>query len=530
MRLFDFLDYQKQINADLPFLISESRTLTYAEAADESVRVANLLLDSGISAGDRVAILSKNSIEYLILYYACSRIGAVTVPLNFRLSEREWTHILNDSHTKMLCIADEFAANANNMMADLSSTESILTLESNQEISGTVTRAYSQIENYADVAHENTVRKISVDIHPESPLYQMYTSGTTGVPKGVVVSHQNVSTTLHQLSLNTPYLNTGGNWSLVLPIFHAAAALHAFSGVSSGATLFVEKEFNPVKFAESLQNDRIRIALTVPDMIAALLAYVPNLKDYDFSALELFVYGASPITKSVLTQGMEVFACDFCQGYGMTEATLAITMLRPDDHRRAIESDPKLLESAGRPVLGTDITIRDPDNNVLAQGEVGEICVRGPQVMAKYWNLDDATREAMRGGWLHTGDAGYIDAEGYLFIVDRIKDMIISGGENIYPKEIELCLLQHPSVSAVSVIGVEDEKWGEVPKACIVLAPDAELDKEALDAFCRSNIATYKCPKHYLALDAIPTNAMGKVLKKELRKLVKEGAQDYSAA
>lgn len=519
MRLFDFLDYQASTNGDTLFLSSDARELTYRDGNDETVKLASLMLSHGIGAGDRVAILSKNSIEYILYYYACSRIGAVCVPLNFRLNPNEWRYILDDSQTKMVLCASEYLADIANLADDLPTLEKIMLLDDTADHdSDDVFCHYKEVHQVDLALAQNQVSQRQVSLTEDDIVYQMYTSGTTGSPKGVVISHRNISATVHQLALNTPQILLGGEWILILPVFHAAAALHCFSGVQSAATLHVKAEFVPQDFVDTLQNKRINVALAVPAIIKAVLAFVPNISSYDFSALELFIYGASPIDKATLTQAMDVFSCDFCQGYGMTESTLAITMLRPDDHVKAVEGRADLLASAGKPVFATQISIMNENDQPVAPKTVGEICVRGPQVMSSYWNLPEETESALRNGWLHTGDAGYLDESGYLFIVDRIKDMIISGGENIFPKEIENVLLQHEQIKDVAVVGVPDEKWGESAVAFVVPHNADEFDSEVIDAYCRSNLATYKCPKLYETLEELPMNATGKVLKKELRK------------
>lgn len=522
MRLFDFLDYQSTINADVPFVVKADKSFTYKEGQQESVKLSALLLEKGIRAGERVAILSKNSIEYILFYYACARIGAVAVPLNFRLAASEWSFIIDNSQSKLLLCSDEFVPAITPVLDKLNQLEGIMLINSTadqHELPNDLSIShYSDIQLLSFDQSRDLVEPISHSITEEHIVYQMYTSGTTGTPKGVVISNGNASATIHQLALNTPKIIQGGDWILTLPVFHAAAALHSFSAVQAAATMHIQEEFSPVEFVETIVNKKVNVVLAVPAIIKAVLAFVPNIGDYDFSNLELFVYGASPIDKETLTQAMQVFSCDFCQGYGMTEATLAISMLRPDDHVRALESKPELLLSAGRAVLGTQISIRDSEGKALGVNEYGEVCTKGPQVMQSYWQRPDATKETLLDGWLHTGDAGYLDEEGYLFIVDRIKDMIISGGENIYPKEIEQVLMQHESVQDVAVVGIPDEKWGEQGLAFIVLKPDAELDSDALDKYAHENLASYKCPKQYKAIEALPLNATGKVLKKELRK------------
>jgi len=266
-----------------------------------------------------------------------------------------------------------------------------------------------------------------------------------------------------------------------------------------------------------MSEERIAIALLVPAMIQFCLVAVPDVAKRRYDSLRLIAYGASPIAEQTLALAMRVFGCDFIQDYGMTETTAAATYLMPADHRRALAGDANLLLSAGRPVLGTEIKIVAADGTILPNGEIGEIAIRGPQVMRGYWNLPEATAEALKDGWMHTGDAGILDDQGFLFVQDRTKDMIVSGGENIYPREVEEVLYKHPAIAEAAVIGVPDDKWGEAVKAVVVLKPGQTLDAEELLHFCDGQLAGYKRPRSVEFLDALPRNPSGKVLKRELR-------------
>jgi fatty-acyl-CoA synthase len=344
----------------------------------------------------------------------------------------------------------------------------------------------------------------------------MYTSGTTGRPKGAVLTHAALTSHLAQASFALD--SAPGERALVVaPMYHAAAALMTFSTVWYGGALHIEEDFHPVHAVRAMSEERIGRALLVPAMIQACLVMVPDVAERKYDALRYIVYGASPISEATLRRALEVFGCDFLQGYGMTETTAAVTYLLPADHRRALRDKPELLLSAGRAMVGTEVRVVDANDQPVLVGEVGEVIARGPQMMRGYWNLEEASREALRGGWMHTGDAGRMDEEGYLYISDRVKDMIVSGGENVYPREVEEVLFLHAAVADVAVIGVPDEKWGECVKAIVVVREGATVVAEEILAHCHGKLAGYKRPRSVDFVATLPRNPSGKVLKRELR-------------
>jgi fatty-acyl-CoA synthase len=328
----------------------------------------------------------------------------------------------------------------------------------------------------------------------------MYTSGTTGVPKGAVLSHGAVTANLVQVSLAHP-ASAGDRGLVVLPMFHAAVIPAALSVLFRGGSVIVLDDFDPERVVDVLARERIAVATLVPAMLAACLDHA-NVR---FPALRSIYYGASPIAEDTLRWSLDAFGCGFVQSYGMTESAQALTFLSPEDHRVALDGRTDLLLAAGRPAAGTELRI----------GELGEILARGPQLMSGYWERPEATAEALRDGWLHTGDAGRIDGEGYLFVEDRIKDLIVSGGENVYPRTVEDVLHGHPAIAEAAVIGVPDERWGEAVKAVVVVR--AECSEDELIAHCRTRLGGFERPRSIDFVAELPRTATGKVLKRVLR-------------
>jgi fatty-acyl-CoA synthase len=512
MRLHDFLDYRARELGDEEFAIQGDRRLSYRDALGEVNRIANALVASGLAIGDRIAILSKNSIEYALLYYGCSKAGIAPVPLNYRLAPNEWEYIINDAGAKLVIAADEFVSALDHVRGDLKNVERFV---------GVNIEGMDGIEGWDDFAHwlaaqPATAPERAVAITDDHDVYQMYTSGTTGRPKGAVLTHAAVSAQLSQVTS----LITGGPGErtlIVVPVYHAAGAVSCFVTVYWGGCLYIQADFNPVEVVRALDEERVTATTLVPAMIQALLVFVPDVAKREYEDLRQITYGASPIAEETLRRAIETFKCDFAQGYGMTETTAVVSYLFPEDHRKAMAHRPDLLLSAGRPVLGTEVRIVDEDDKPVPLGTIGEIIARGPQLMRGYWNLPDESGEALRGGWMHTGDAGTVDGEGYIFIQDRVKDMIVSGGENVYPRAVEDVLFQHPAIADVAVIGVPDEQWGETVKAIVVLKEGAKATADEIIEFSRGKLGGFQRPRSVDFIDVLPRNPSGKVLKRELR-------------
>jgi fatty-acyl-CoA synthase len=505
MLVQDWLHYHARRRPHACFAVDGDRRLSWAQAQAAVRRIANALVGADVAPGDRIAFLARNCLEYPLLYYGAFEAGAVPVTLNFRLAPPEWRFILEDAGVRLLVAADEYVDALDGLRADVP-VERWLVL-------GRARPGWDAFDDWTTAA---SGAPLDFRPSPDDDLYQMYTSGTTGRPKGAVLTQRAIVDHLHQLALAMP-LHPGERQLTVMPLFHAGMAIGLYNAVAGGAELVIHEAFEPERVVRAMSEQGIAVASLVPAMIQACCALVPDVADRAYDSLRLMVYGASPIAESTLTRALEVCGCEFGQGYGMTETASCVTFLLPGDHRRALAGRPDLLLSAGRPVLGTEVRVVDEHDRPMASGELGEIAARGPQLMRGYWNMPEETSEVLRGGWMHTGDAGIFDDEGYLYVRDRVKDMIVSGGENVYPREIEQVLFQHPAVADAAVIGVPDERWGETVRAVVVLRPGAEASPDALMEFCRGRIADYKRPRSVTFLDELPRNPSGKVLKRELR-------------
>jgi len=480
---------------------------TYAELNEESSRVAQAMLAAGVQAQDRVAFLDKNTPEYFTMLFGAAKINAVSVAVNWRLAPPEMAYILNHSKIKVLLIGEEFLEHLGKM--ELEGDPTIVVIGSSDQYPSfdDWMGAYDAIDPMAPSEIDDT-------------CYQLYTSGTTGLPKGAELSNRNFFDMLPTVQEQWRFDHDSINL-VAMPLFHIAGSGWGVVGLFAGGTNHIMRDVDPMAILSTIETEKITNILIVPAVIQFLLM-MPTINDTDFSSLRLIVYGASPITEEVLVGGMNATGTPFCQVYGLTETTGGVTQLDPEDH------DPggpraHLLRSAGKPYPTVKIRIVDNDGNELPDGEVGEIWVHTTQNLKAYYADPEATEKAYPAGrdenglgWFATGDAGYMD-DGFLFIHDRIKDMIVSGGENIYPAEIENVLMSHPGVADAAVIGVPSEKWGETVKAIIVDGEEPATD-DAVIAYCKENLASYKCPTSVDRVEALPRNPSGKILKTELRK------------
>ena len=508
----DLLRRQVQQNPEKIAFKFEGRNVTYQDLDHGANQIANGFLEMGLKPDDRICYLAKNSIEYYELLFAASKAGVVMCPINWRLALPEIEYILKDSGTKCLFVGTEFKDALGLADADLPSLNFVCLLEPVAE------PAVKQVS----IIHEwkKQFSPTAPDIHRAATddAVQLYTSGTTGRPKGAVLSNLSLLSAYKRYDHHPrPHWNewTNQDISLVaMPCFHVGGTAWGLTGVANGATGVIMREFDATKVLDFIDEHKISKIFLVPAAIQFIVNQ-PQVREVDFSQLKFILYGASPIPLDLLKQAMEVFQCGFVQMYGMTETSGTIVALPPEDH------DPEgnvRMRSAGKALEDVEIAILGEDGTPLNPGEVGEIATRSTMNMKYYWNLPDATKEALTSdGWLRTGDAGYVDKDGYVFIQDRVKDMIISGGENIYPAEVENAIYGHPGIADVGVIGVPHEKWGEAVMACVVLKENTDLSEEDVIAWTREHIAKFKCPKTVSFLSSLPRNPSGKILRKELR-------------
>ncbi len=488
---------------DATALVHAGRTTSYAALDRAASRVANGLISEGIDPQARIAHLDKSSDIFFELLFGVTKANAVMVSVNWRLAAPEVLHIVNDARAEILFVGEEFFPVVEKIRDELKTVRKVVAF-------GASHPAWESFTAWRDRQGDTDP---NLPTRPTDTAVQFYTSGTTGLPKGAELTNANFAWML-PLWTRTWLLAEGVPNLVCLPMFHIGGAGWGIAGLFSGATNHVMREFVPVEILQTIEREKLQVMLLVPAMIL-FLVQAPQIRETDLSSLRLIVYGAAPIPAELLRQAMGIFPCGFQQVYGLTETTGAITLLPPADHDPA---DVEKLLSCGYAQEGVDLRIVGDDGKDMATGEVGEIAVRSRQIMSGYWNLPDATKRAIQGGWFFTGDAGYLDDKGYLYIYDRVKDMIVSGGENIYPAEIESALFGHPGVADVAVIGVPDERWGEAVKAVVVRKPGSDVGAGDLISWARERIAGYKLPKSVDFVDALPRNPTGKILKRELRK------------
>ena len=512
--LGDLVRYHAHLRGDREALLFEDRSTSYAELDRHTSRVANGLLADGLEPGARVAILDKNSDAFFEIVFGCAKANTVSVGVNWRLAAPEVAYVLNDSRARVLFVGPEFYGLAAEVVDQVPTLVRVVAMEEGHE----------RWQGFRDW------RDAQPDGDPEVPVgtadvaVQMYTSGTTGHPKGVQLMHRCFFDLWRQPARPDMAFNewNDDDVSLVaMPGYHIGGVGWGIMGLRVGARNVVVKEFTPDITLRMIAEQRISKLFMVPAAIRMVLQH-PRAREVDYSSLAFICYGASPIPLDLLREAMEVFRCGFVQLYGMTETTGSATYLPPEDHDPAGN---ERMRSAGKPFPGVRVKVVDEQGRELPPRQVGEICLASPVNMLGYWNLPEATASTLVDGFVHTGDAGYLDEDGYVYVHDRVKDMIISGGENIYPAEVENALVGHPAVADVAVIGVPDPRWGEAVKAVVVLKPGAEASADELIGFARNRIAGYKLPKSVDFVAELPRNPSGKILKRELRKPYWQGME-----
>ncbi|TSD98058.1 long-chain-fatty-acid--CoA ligase [Skermania sp. ID1734] len=480
------------------------RVRTRAESIDRIARLGSALRNLGVRAGDRVGALALNSDRYHEFYLGVPWIGAAITPVNTRWSAAEIAYSLRDSDTRVLLVDDAFVDVIPALRESFPSLETVIFMGDKQTPEG-------MLDYETLISESEPVEDTRTGGDALAGIF--YTGGTTGDPKGVMLSHNAMCTSALGALATGHMVTPGGRMLHIAPMFHLAdIALWTVGNVMGSTHVFVPS-FTVDGMLQSVDEHRVTDALLVPTMVQ-MVVDAPQLKDYDVTSLRRILYGASPMSEAVLERAAEAFpSVEFTQAYGMTELAPIATLLSPADHQ-----DWTLRRSAGRAAPHTEVRIVDENDVEVPRGTVGEIIVRGDNVMLGYWNKPEATADAVRNGWMHTGDGGYMNDAGYVFVVDRMKDMIITGGENVYSAEVENAVSKHPAVAQVAVIGVPDPNWGERVHAVVVLRDGHSVEAEELRAHCKELIANYKVPRSAEFVSELPISGAGKILKKELRK------------
>jgi len=488
-------------------VVFKDTRLTTKELLERVYRLGNALLSLGLKKGDRVAVLLNNCHQSVECFYGLACSGLVLVPMNSRYSAREHLYMLNDSDARAILLGNEFQEVIDSVLPE-APTVSWPICATGQAGEGML--------SYEDLLAKASLQKPDVEIFDHDVINLRYTAGTTGQPKGVIHTHRSNVIMVFNNLMEGLRIEEGDAVALTAPITHASGAM-ILPHIVRGAKVVLLPGFDERMLLETIQKERITTLYLVPTMIVMLLAY-PELKKYDLSTLKNIRYGASPISPNVLKRAIEVFGNIFVQGYGLTEASMPMTLLLKEDHvLDGSEKKLKRLNSIGREVYVATVRIMDESGNLLPPGQVGEIVVRSDQVMGGYWKKPEATAETLRGGWLHTRDMGYADEDGYIYLVDRKDDMIVSGGFNIYPKEVEDVLYSHPAVLEAAVFGVPDEKWGEVVKAVISVRSGMKVTEEEIIEHCRKHLASYKKPKSVDFIKELPKSPFGKIWRRKLK-------------
>ncbi|MGZ6977085.1 MAG: AMP-binding protein [Acidimicrobiia bacterium] len=497
-------------NADRVGVHDSAYQATFGEHLERVLRLASVLHGLGLERHDRFAVVAGNSHEYLELYHAAFLGAGIINPLNLRLSPAELTFVLRDSETRTVFVDALFAGVVDEVRAEAGVERVVL-------IGG------GDVPH--DVRYEDLLADGATALPPEpdesDPVVLMYTGGTTGLPKGVVLDQRGEMLNLYH-ACTAIGLDEDRIYLHQTPMFHAASTTGVLGIPASGGVSVFVPFFDPAAVLDCIERYQVNITLMVPIM-ASMLLRAPEFAVERLATLRSLVYGASPMPPALLEQLLETFPeLELYQGYGMTEASAALTLLTAKDHRRGGDA----LRSAGRPLFGVEIAIRDEDGRDLPAGRSGEICARGGNFMREYWHRPDETAAAFRDGWFRTGDMGYVDEQGFLFVVDRVKDMIVTGGENVYSIEVENAISTHPAVAQVAVIGIPHELWGEAVHAIVVLAPGAQATADELIEHARRTVAGYKLPKRVeFRSDPLPLSGALKPLKRVLRAPYWEGRE-----
>lgn len=493
---------------DVVGITFEGRSFTWREVNDRVNRFANGLLSIGLSRGEKIAILAQNSHQYAEAYLAFAKIGLVAVPINWRSNAAEAAFILHDSEAQALVVDQEYVELIASLPADLPCLQRVVVFNANDGVGRTL--------DYEAFLQKNSANEPPVQAEPDDIRALAYTSGTTGMPKGAVITQRQMLASManNLIEIAIPRERPA---LLVLPFFTGYGAYQVFCALYTLSPMIIHRHFEAADTLRAIERHSVAQVALVPTMLVAL-CNAPNAQSCDLKSLELVIYGGSVIAPTVLKNAMDLFKCGFCQVYGMVEAGGYVMFLTPEDHAQSMKSSEKRLLSTGRAAQYAEIKLVDEQAHEVPARTHGELLVKSDSTVSGYWKQPELTAETIRDGWLYTGDIAYRDEDGYIYLVDRKKEMIISGGVNIYPSEVEAVLYRHAAVAQAAVIGVPDEYWGEALKAVVELKNGMHATEREIIDFCQQHLAGHKKPKSVEFVDRLPISSTGKVAKLEIRK------------
>ena len=515
MNTSQFIGIPGMMFPDQEILAFEGKRMTYGELVDRIKRRASSLRDQGIQAGDRVANLQTNCTQYIEAYYATATLGATFVPLNYRAKPPELEYMITAANTKILIIGDRYIDQVNQLKPSLGCVEKYVTIETRRD----------DMLHYDDLIEQGSPDIEEAEVEEDDLSILMYTSGTTSLPKGVMLTYggfTNYVVGTVEMADGTPR----GTSLLCAPLYHIAGTMNIMTALWNGRKIAVLRQFDTKEWLATVQSEQVTHAFVVPTMLKQLIDH-PDFSQYDLSSLQNLSYGGAPMAFPVIRKAIDLFpdSTGFVNAFGQTETNSTLTVLGPADHKldgppEEVERNLKRLTSVGLPLPDVEVQVLDEDNKELPANEIGEVVIRTPRVMKGYANQESATAALLdENGWLHTRDMGYIDEDGYVYLVGRKDDIIIRGGENIAPAEIEAVLHAHPAIDEAAIIGAPDEDFGQKIVAFVALKPGQSATADDVSDFCKERLASFKKPEEINFIDELPKNPLGKVLKKELKAL-----------
>jgi len=511
MNTTDFLSIANAICPERDCIVFAGKRWTYSRITDRTNQLAHALAKKGVEKEDRIGLLHVNCNQYVETYFAAAKLGAIFVPLNFRAKADELAYMIGHAEVKVLFVGERYLDLVDSIRPQLSTVKEYISIEGGAHVS------------YEDLIRSAPSDETTYDIGDEEITILMYTSGTTGKPKGVPLRHNAfVTYVLENVEPANPEIEERN--LLTVPLYHVAGIQAMLAAIYGGRTLVLMRQFEVKEWMETIQRERATRAMLVPTMLKRVIDD-PDFGKYDLSSLKVITYGAAPMPFEVIRKAIQVIPwARFINAFGQTETASTITTLGPEDHiiegteEEKAKKLKRLTSSIGKPLPDIEVKIVDEEGKELPPLGVGEILARGPRVMAGYWKDEEKTSQVMTSdGWLRTSDMGWMDEEGYIYLSGRADDMIIRGGENISPDEVEDALHSHPKVEEVAVIGVPDVEWGQEPRAVVVLKKGESAGPEEIMEYCRTRLAGFKRPRSVVFVDALPRNPMGKVLRKKLR-------------